>query len=57
MRTWLSAFKRLWNLCLHKDLKAPLIEINLEKWEKTYSVSKATTFEKIDFGNKIIKYF
>ena len=51
MRTWLSVFQKVWTFCLGKELNAPLIECNLNKWEKGYHVTKAIAFEKEDLGN------
>lgn len=48
MRSWFSMFKAYWLHCHGQALEkiAPLIEINLTKWEKTYTVNKAAAFTK-----------
>ena len=54
MRGWLAIFSRYWAFTGRGDLKmlCPLLETNLSKWEKTYKVKKAYTFEKEHLGKQ-----
>lgn len=50
LRSWLSIFTKFWLHTGRGDLKTklPIIEANLNKWEKEHKVKKAKTFTKED---------